>query len=69
VTRLLGTAATFVLFFAIVAAVSPCTSIFRIRPAEKSGVSQAMRQQLSPSVLKNLGLTPPGSSKEADSSQ
>lgn len=58
VTRLLGTAATFVLFFAIVAAVRPMYFDLPNPAAEKSGVSQAMRQQLSPSVLKNLGLTP-----------
>ncbi len=54
VTRLLGTAATFVLFFSIVAAVRP----MYVDPSVEGAAPQVLRQQLPLSVLKNLGLTP-----------
>ncbi len=55
VTRLLGTLATFVLFFSIVAAVRP---MYMDPSADRGAASQALRQQLPLNVLKNLGLTP-----------
>ncbi len=54
-TRLMGTAATFILFFSIVAAVKP---LYMDPAAERNGATQALRQQLPLNVLKNLGLTP-----------
>jgi len=55
-TRILGTAATFVLFVAITAAIRP---IYLAQlPHETPADRLAMQQQLPMSVLKNLGMSP-----------
>jgi hypothetical protein len=55
-TRILGTAATFVLFVAITAAIRP---IYMAQlPHETVADRHALQQQLPMSVLKNLGLNP-----------
>jgi hypothetical protein len=57
--RLAGTAATFALFFFVNSeAMRPVYFDMHSRRSEQSGASQMLRQQLSMSVLKSLGLTP-----------
>jgi len=57
-TRLAGTAAAFVLFLTISYSVHPIYLDIRQPVLDRGNPSQALRQQLPISVLKNLGLTP-----------
>ncbi|NWG12437.1 MAG: zf-HC2 domain-containing protein [Acidobacteria bacterium] len=57
-TRLAGTAATFVFFLAISAAVTPAYFSMQAAGTERGGLSPEGRYQLVVGVLKNLGMRP-----------